>query len=379
LGYGITDATRRRLRRLAVWVAAPTLMLGAVTAAGPARAAAASPAATGAKAAAVSVGVEDASATAGATWSRVMRRKLDLETATAKLATQLPTLRAGVTTRNADLLRSRAAQKAGDAAVTAATTADGTARDRHSAAKEAAAEAKKAVTEAQRGRPRNKARIANAKEALTAANATVRTRADAVARTASALTAARAAYASATSAVTRATAASQAAVKAVADAEAAILALPQRRSDLAAQAAAVSQQVVTQTRASFTTEQTTKVYGITVNKIVAYPFQRMIDDAAKAGIKLSGGGFRTRQQQIALRIANGCPDIYTAPASSCRVPTAIPGRSLHEIGLAVDITSGGKTITDRKGAPFKWLVANAARYGFVNLPAEAWHWSITGN
>ena len=29
-------------------------------------------------------------------------------------------------------------------------------------------------------------------------------------------------------------------------------------------------------------------------------------------------------------------------------------------------------------AGFKWLKANAARYGFYNLPSEAWHWSTTG-
>jgi D-alanyl-D-alanine carboxypeptidase len=121
------------------------------------------------------------------------------------------------------------------------------------------------------------------------------------------------------------------------------------------------------------------VYGVTVNKIIAYPLQRMIDDAAKAGVQISGGGFRTTQQQITLRTINGCPDVWTAPASSCKVPTAIPGRSLHEIGLAVDLTSGRRSISDRNSPAFKWLAANAGRYGFVNLPAEPWHWSITGN
>jgi hypothetical protein len=26
----------------------------------------------------------------------------------------------------------------------------------------------------------------------------------------------------------------------------------------------------------------------------------------------------------------------------------------------------------------RWLVAKAGKCGFVNLPSEAWHWSITG-
>jgi D-alanyl-D-alanine carboxypeptidase len=114
-----------------------------------------------------------------------------------------------------------------------------------------------------------------------------------------------------------------------------------------------------------------------VHKNVAFAFRRMLADAKADGIALSGGGFRTKQRQIELRKINGCPNVWTAPASSCRVPTAIPGRSLHELGLAVDVSSGGRTIA-ADSAAFRWLVANARRYGFVNLPSEAWHWSITG-
>ena len=179
--------------------------------------------------------------------------------------------------------------------------------------------------------------------------------------------------------MTTATSAYQAATQAVGDTQQKITSLPKLEAALAAQAGALARQVVTQTRTSFTVGQTTQVYGVTVNKTIAYPLQRMIDDAAKAGIQISGGGFRTIQQQIALRTINGCPDIWTAPASSCKVPTAIPGRSLHEIGLAIDLTSGRRTINDRNSAAFKWLAANAGRYGFVNLPSEPWHWSITGN
>jgi LAS superfamily LD-carboxypeptidase LdcB len=27
---------------------------------------------------------------------------------------------------------------------------------------------------------------------------------------------------------------------------------------------------------------------------------------------------------------------------------------------------------------YRWLVANAARFGFVNYPFEPWHWEWTG-
>jgi D-alanyl-D-alanine carboxypeptidase len=318
-------------------------------------------------------------ATAGAIWSQAMNRKLDLDAESARLAAQLPGLRATVTSRSSQLTQAQHTQAAAATTSANAATADQTARSKYAAAGTAAAHASSAVIAAQKRRPLDGSRIIRAKQARTTANATVRALSARVSQTTSALAAARTADTAATSQAATATTASQTATRAVGAAQQKITALPALDAALVAQAAAISQQVVSQTRASFTITQTTQVYGITVNKIIATPFQRMIDDAAKAGVPLSGGGFRTRQEQIALRTVNGCPDIWTAPSSSCKVPTAIPGRSLHEIGLAIDLTSGRKTISDRKSTAFRWLAGHAGRYGFVNLPSEPWHWSITGS
>jgi LAS superfamily LD-carboxypeptidase LdcB len=67
--------------------------------------------------------------------------------------------------------------------------------------------------------------------------------------------------------------------------------------------------------------------------------------------------------------------IYQKPASQCSPPTAIPGRSRHERGLALDFNSKGKSLT---ASDFSWLKANAGRYGLKNLPSERWHWSTDG-
>ncbi len=114
--------------------------------------------------------------------------------------------------------------------------------------------------------------------------------------------------------------------------------------------------------------------GTEVNKGAIASWKAMVDKAATEGIDLHGGGYRSNKRQIELRTTNGCPDVYTSPASSCRVPTAIPGRSMHEKGLAVDV----KNCSTRGTANFNWLAANAASFGWKNLPSEAWHWSITG-
>ena len=125
-----------------------------------------------------------------------------------------------------------------------------------------------------------------------------------------------------------------------------------------------------------------------VHRSIVGDVQRLVDEAAAAGINLGGWGWRSHIRQHELRKENGCPDGFThsegedpsewAPASACRVPTARPGSSQHEKGLAVDFTYGGKAIGSHSSVAFKWLKANAARFGLKNLPSEPWHWSTTG-
>jgi LAS superfamily LD-carboxypeptidase LdcB len=50
---------------------------------------------------------------------------------------------------------------------------------------------------------------------------------------------------------------------------------------------------------------------------------------------------------------------------------------MHEQGLAIDFTCGGK-IVNRGDKCFAWLSANAAQFGLKVLPHEPWHWSTTG-
>jgi LAS superfamily LD-carboxypeptidase LdcB len=119
------------------------------------------------------------------------------------------------------------------------------------------------------------------------------------------------------------------------------------------------------------------VRGITVNEQIADALERRLAAAEADGIIFGGGGYRDPQQQQRLREAH-CPNPQTSPASSCHPPTARPGHSMHERGLAIDFTTGGRTLT-RSSAGFRWLQRHAASYGFYNLPSEPWHWSTNGN
>lgn len=126
----------------------------------------------------------------------------------------------------------------------------------------------------------------------------------------------------------------------------------------------------------------TTVRGITVATEIAPNLERLLETADADGLSLSGGGYRSSEQQVAARRAN-CGtsdyDIYEKPASQCRPPTARPGQSMHEQGLAIDFTNNGRLIQSRSDPAFRWLARNASRFGFYNLPAEPWHWSTNGN
>ncbi len=135
--------------------------------------------------------------------------------------------------------------------------------------------------------------------------------------------------------------------------------------------------------------------ALTVNTGIEAEVDRLIADARLHGLDLNGGGFRTNEQQIRLRLTNcdrdHIPDdphdptdaahvdyvVYSAPAETCSPPTAPPGQSEHQRGLAIDFTESGRLLT-RSSPGYQWLITNAHEYGLFNLPSEPWHWSTTG-
>ena len=124
------------------------------------------------------------------------------------------------------------------------------------------------------------------------------------------------------------------------------------------------------------------VGGIRVHESIANKVQDLLEHAARDGIRLAGGGYRSAASQIALRRAHcGTSEwaIYQRPSYQCRPPTARPGLSMHERGLAIDFQHNGRSISSRNSTAFRWLKANAATYGLNNLPSEPWHWSTNGN
>jgi probable HAF family extracellular repeat protein len=125
-----------------------------------------------------------------------------------------------------------------------------------------------------------------------------------------------------------------------------------------------------------------EVRGITVNTAIAGQVEALLTAAEADGLTFTGGGYRSPERQIELRrqhCGTSYYAVYEMPSSQCSPPTARPGRSMHERGLAIDFNCDGVLIESRSSRCFRWLAVNAARFGLFNLPSEAWHWSVDGS
>nr|MBO2501631.1 hypothetical protein [Thermoanaerobacterales bacterium] len=125
-------------------------------------------------------------------------------------------------------------------------------------------------------------------------------------------------------------------------------------------------------------------YGgsITVAGSIAGNVQALLNHAAAEGVSLcASSGWRDPQKQIALRRQNCGTSyyaIYEMSPSLCNPPTARPGTSMHERGLAIDFSCNGGGAIRRGNSCWNFLAAHASSYGLYNLPSEPWHWSTTG-
>ena len=123
------------------------------------------------------------------------------------------------------------------------------------------------------------------------------------------------------------------------------------------------------------------VRGYEVNSQIADDVDGLVGALEAEGFDMGGWGYRTHEEQIKLRRGNcGTSEwaIWQQPSSTCRPPTARPGRSNHEKGLAIDFTESGRLVTSRSSAVFQALQRLAPRFNLKNLPSEPWHWSVDG-
>lgn len=121
---------------------------------------------------------------------------------------------------------------------------------------------------------------------------------------------------------------------------------------------------------------------IVVDSSIGGAVQRLLDVAHHKGVDICArSAFRPYAEQVQLRRQNcGGSDyaVFHASPSTCSPPTARPGTSNHEDGLAIDFSCGDGQPMTHASPCFGWLAAYAHIYGLYNLPSEPWHWSVTG-
>ena len=120
----------------------------------------------------------------------------------------------------------------------------------------------------------------------------------------------------------------------------------------------------------------------------------MFELAHSHGVPLiPGSTYRTYQQQLDIR-SGACGGLDPL-SDACRPdpPVAVPGRSRHNFGMAIDFADAGTqsrlcgtphTETEdpqdakRSSVCHRWLTLYAPRFGFFPFLVEPWHWSTDG-
>jgi len=126
--------------------------------------------------------------------------------------------------------------------------------------------------------------------------------------------------------------------------------------------------------------------NIIVNRGLLTTFSSFVSNAKSAGYGL-GAYTDPALASKKLRCANGVnllksPGSYRSAADQACLtylgyPTA-SGTSMHQWGLAVDLTCNGKPLAS-SGSCLTWVKNNASRFGLYNkVSNELWHYSTTG-
>ncbi len=119
---------------------------------------------------------------------------------------------------------------------------------------------------------------------------------------------------------------------------------------------------------------------IPLHRLAAAAWQALVAEARTAGISapllLPVSGYRSSKRQNELW--QSALQKYGS-ASLARQWVAPPGSSAHESGRAIDFylsgsNSSSNVASQRKLPVYRWLVANAERFGFYPYPKEPWHW-----
>ena len=119
---------------------------------------------------------------------------------------------------------------------------------------------------------------------------------------------------------------------------------------------------------------------IQLHQLAAQAWQALVNAARGDGIAdpllLPVSGYRSPEHQA--RLWQEALERYGS-AEEARRWVAPPGSSAHQSGRAIDFHLGGRNSSANVGTlrslpAYRWLAANATRFGFYPYSAEPWHW-----
>ena len=90
-------------------------------------------------------------------------------------------------------------------------------------------------------------------------------------------------------------------------------------------------------------------------------------------------GFRSPDYDAARCVKEGnCDGVVRATCSSHRTGLAVDLDLGSAPGFSIDSSADANRLWQTNTPAYRWLVANAGRFGFVNYAFEPWHWEWTG-
>lgn len=114
-------------------------------------------------------------------------------------------------------------------------------------------------------------------------------------------------------------------------------------------------------------------------RLVAAARAEVPDVAADPELLQIFSGFRDPEADAARCAQQGnCDGLRRAVCSPHRTGTAVDFYVGQIVGLGVDSTDVYSRQHMTKGATYRWLVANAGRFGFTPYVYEPWHWEYVG-
>jgi hypothetical protein len=89
-------------------------------------------------------------------------------------------------------------------------------------------------------------------------------------------------------------------------------------------------------------------------------------------------GFRGPEEERARCAEGGCNTLTRAHCSAHRTGLAMDFYLGHAAGMDPTSTDDANRAAMARTPEYRWLVANAGRFGFLPYPFEPWHWEWTG-